>query len=124
MVVFDRGNQAEIDGAFVQQLRAFRRHVKAEIELWRALETIDERTRVQVPHRTEAHARHHRSRSKRPSRSIGSRPAARMLRRISSSGARRRPSTLPSSGDTASTSLAPTVSATCASLGPYNDQST
>ena len=45
-------------------------------------------------------------------------PAARMFRRISSSGARRRPSVVSSSGETPSTSSAPTVSATCASLGP------
>ena len=54
----------------------------------------------------------------RPSRSTGSNPAASMLRRISSSGARRRPSGASSDADTPSMSSAPNVSATCASFGP------
>ena len=43
---------------------------------------------------------------------------------ISSRCARRRPSGASSLADTPSTSSAPTVSATCASLGPYRVQST
>ena len=51
-------------------------------------------------------------------------PAAAMLRRTSSSVARRGPSVGSSIGETRSRWLAPNVSATCASFGPYCCQST
>ena len=56
--------------------------------------------------------------------SIGVKPAAAMFRRTSSTGVRRFPSDSSSTGETRSSSLAPNVSATCASLGPYVRQST
>src|SRR5206468_7189008 len=116
--IFNRGDQSKVDLAVVEQPRAFRRHVAAEAEPRRAIETNYQRAGVQVPDGSQTNRHHEETRSKRPFRSTGSCPAATMLRRISSSGARRRPSLMSSSADTPSTSSAPTVSATCASLGP------
>ena len=112
-------------GPAVQELGTPGREVEAQVEARMTLETEDQRTRVQVARpRQGGRAVIGPGESKRPLRSTGSMPAALMLRRISSSGARRRPSLVSSSADTASTSSAPTVSATCASFGPYSDQST
>ncbi len=116
--VLNRRNEADVDLAVVQQLGAFRRHVEAKGKPGCAIQTEHVRAGIQVPDGPEADTRHRSSNSKRPLRSTGWRPAARMFRRISSSGARRGPSERSSAADTPSTSSAPTVSATCASFGP------
>ena len=123
--VLDRRNQAEVDLAAVQQAGARAGQVVAHREaVATRFEPDDERTSVEIGDRADANDRHQPRRVKSAPRSTGSPDAARMLRRISSSGERRRPSVTSSLGDTPSTSSAPKVNATCASLGPYRCQST
>src|SRR5262249_9356290 len=120
----DRGNQADVDVTTVKQLRALRRQIVAKRKSRRPVEAVHEWAGVEVAHRAQTDGRHWGMRSNRPFLSIGSRLAARMFRRISSSGAPRGPALRSSSADTPSTSSAPTVSATWASFGPYSAQST
>src|SRR4029453_7353274 len=103
--IFDRRDQAEIDLPCVQQSGADARQVVADREsICPGFDSFDEGARVQVGDRADADTRHQVRGSKRPARSTGSPDAATMLRRISSSGARRLPSGASSSGDTLSTS--------------------
>src|SRR2546425_2495811 len=104
----------------MQQARALGRDVVANIESRGPIEAVNQRARVQVADGTQPHTirasgggapravrrstGHRTTTSNRPLRSTGSWFAARMLRRISSSGARRRPSVMSSSADTPSTS--------------------
>src|SRR5204862_4030559 len=132
--IFDRRNQSDVDRALVQQLGASGWDIEPHVEGGVALEAIHQGTGVEIADRSETnrprtgHAAGlscgDETCSNRPMRATGVRPAARMLRVISSSGARRRPSPVSSAADTESTSSAPTVSATCASFGPYSAQST
>src|SRR5581483_7550472 len=100
--VFNRGDETQIDFMPMEELGAARGNVVSDVEPRMAFEAVDERTRVQVADRAEAQRTHRASGSNRPFRSTGSRPAARMLRRISSSGARRGPWVASSSADTPS----------------------
>ena len=107
--------------AFVQQRRALRRHIEADVELIGIrIETVDQRLRIQIRNRAKAEWGHV-SRSRSIARKAGRGDVAPHV-------FNRRPAASPASDrqpvDTRSRSLAPNVSATCASLGPYCAQST
>ncbi|HUP29971.1 MAG TPA: zinc-binding dehydrogenase [Usitatibacter sp.] len=113
----DHTLKAEIDLAALQQVRAYRRHVVTHVPPLRvAVERPGQRPRVEIANGADPYA--HGMAVKRPSRSTAENPAASMLRRTSSSGARRWPSGASSEAVTLSRSSAPNVSATCASFGP------
>src|SRR5687767_1983781 len=130
--IFDCRDEPEIDLAAMQQRRAFRRHVEPHVEsIGLDLEPVDQRLRIQIRDRAKAQrpALSERRgvaplRVEGGHRSAAVKPAAAMLRRTSSTDVRRRPSDSSSTVDTRSRSLAPKVSATWASLGPYCVQST
>ena len=110
--VLDDRHQPEIDLAGLDEIGAARRHVEAQRDVRPRGEALDQRPRVEIADRAEAddrrscrHApttpRSRRSRgaprrpptvSKRAVRATGVSDAARMLRRTSSTGARRGPS--------------------------------
>jgi 5'-3' exonuclease len=54
--VFDRRNEADVDGALMEQTRAFRGHVVAQIEPRRNVETVDQRPGIQIPDGAQANA--------------------------------------------------------------------
>ena len=117
--VLDRRDQPEVDVAVMQERRARARQVVADVEaIGPAIQSVDQWARVEIRDGPNPNRRHQLRSPKRPSRSAGSPEAATMFRRISSSGARRRPRSCHPRADTPSTSSAPKVSATCASFGP------
>src|SRR5207302_5754666 len=88
--VLDRRHEAEIDFAIVEKARANSRQVVAHLPSFRRpVERPRQRAGIEVAHCTKTNGQ--AMSAKRPSRSAGSNPAAWMLRRTSSSGARRRP---------------------------------
>ena len=121
--VLDGRDQAEVDAALVQQRGARRPARRSARRTARAGPRGRGRAGLVFRYDT-APRRAGFMRAGAPSRSTGVKPAAVMLRRTSSRLARRRPSAGSSTSDTRSRSLAPKVSATCASLGPYCCQST
>src|SRR5439155_18728318 len=114
--VLDRRDQTHVDRAGVQMISAAGRYVEPQREPGRAVEAVDEWSRVEIADGAERYQTwrrcHRMIESNRPSRSAGSCPATLIFRHTSSTGARRLPSVSSSTGDTASTSSAPTVRAT------------